>query len=160
MEITDFEQAKQIALRRLSVRARSSEELRRDLIARDVSATIADEIVTCFLEVGLLDDEDFAKQWVTSRRRTKSLSSSALRCELSEKGIIVSDEVMSHCEESDEDVAVNLARARAAIMVGKDRTTMMRRLIAQLERRGFTESVIRKTVMQVMDELGSITDDE
>jgi len=152
--ITDLEQARQIALRRLTVRARSAAELKQDLCRRHVAEDVADQIVTRFLAVGLLDDEDFARQWVTQRRASKSLSTARLHHELREKGVDASviSRVLDDVQDSEFEVALKLARAKVRTQSGRDRAAMTRRLAGQLERRGFSASVVRRAVIQVVDE--------
>ena len=61
--------AREIALRRLSVRARSRKELAQDLKSRDVPAEAAAAVLDRFAEVGLIDDAAFAEEWVEARGR-------------------------------------------------------------------------------------------
>jgi len=161
-EITDVEQAKQIGLKRLDTRSRTCQELHRDLRRHGVSESVANQVVARFVEVGLLNDLLFAQQWVETRRRTKSASRSKLGRELADKGLDESiiAEVLSDLNESEDEIALDLARSKLRSMSWLDSQTIMRRLAAQLERRGFSASVTRRTVMQVIDELGSIADDE
>ena len=153
--ITDPEQARTIALHRLSARARSKAELKKDLVQRHVEESVADQIVARFIEVGLVDDESFAKEWVASRRGPKSLSTARLKRELAGKGISPSviDEALSEADGSEADVALELARRRAKSLIGKDKATMTRRLAAQLERRGFSPTIVRRAVIQAVDEV-------
>ena len=153
-----LEQAKEIALRLLTVRARSRGELRAELVKRGADEDIAEQVVERFTEVGLLNDEDFAQQWVQQRRRSKSLSRSMLRRELAEKG--VSDEVIEFAlvdlEDSEAETALEFARLRVRTMSGLDRDRIMRRLAGQLARRGFSPGIVQRSVMQVISEIGSI----
>jgi len=153
--ITDLEQARTIALHRLSARARSKAELKKDLVQRHVEESVADQIVSRFIEVGLVDDESFAKEWVASRRGPKSLSTARLKRELAAKGISGSiiDEALIQADGSEAEIAVDLARKRAKSLIGKDRATMTRRLAAQLERRGFSQAIVRRAVIQAVDEV-------
>ena len=77
--------AREIALRRLSVRARSRKELAQDLKSRDVPAEAAAEVLDRFAEVGLINDAAFAEEWVESRGRRAGAS--RLRQELRVKGV-------------------------------------------------------------------------
>ena len=153
-EITDLEQARSIALRRLAVRARSAAELKQDLLRRHVAENLADQIVTRFAEVGLVNDEDFARQWVTERRASKSLSTARLTRELRGKGVsaAVISAVLGDVQDSEFDVALKLARSRVRTVAGHDRATMTRRLAGQLERKGFSSGVVRRAVVQAVDE--------
>jgi len=131
-------------------------------VARHVEESLANQIVTRFIEVGLVDDESFAREWVASRRGPKSLSTARLKRELKGKGIApnVIDEALGEADGSEAEVALQLARRRAKALVGKDRATMTRRLAAQLERRGFSQAVVRRAVIQAVDEVIDGTSDD
>src|SRR5947209_17197633 len=81
------EQARSLCLRLLTARARTRSELLGQLAKRgypdDVSASVLDRLVA----VGLVDDADFAEQWVSSRRAKAGKSRRALAAELHTKGV-------------------------------------------------------------------------
>ncbi|MDR2975352.1 MAG: recombination regulator RecX [Propionibacteriaceae bacterium] len=152
--ISDEATAYDIALRRLSVRARSEAELRRDLRQRRVEASTIDTVLSRLEHAGLVDDVEFARQWVEERQRRQGLSTARLSRELAGKGVTpdtIRQVVAQACQPQSE-IALEFARKRVRSMSGLDRTTMMRRLSGQLARRGFPESVVRTVVMTVADE--------
>ena len=162
----DLSQAKQMGLRRLGSRARSVAELRQYLLDQAVLEPVVDQVISRFIEVGLLDDAGFARAWVETRQISRSTSKSALRRELIEKGIseeIISN-ILAEIEPDDYEVAMGFALRRVKTMSGLDQLTVTRRLSAQLARRGFGSAVIRRTVEQVISqiggEVGNIADDE
>src|ERR1700754_4659121 len=81
------EQARALCLRLLTARARTRAELAEQLTKRgypdDVSALVLDRLT----DVGLVDDEDFAEQWVRSRRGNAGKGKRALAAGLRHKGI-------------------------------------------------------------------------
>src|SRR5437764_11668301 len=81
------EQARALCLRLLTARARTRAELAGQLAKRgypdDVSALVLDRLT----DVGLIDDEDFAEQWVRSRHVNAGKGKRALASELRTKGI-------------------------------------------------------------------------
>ncbi len=83
--------ARKILLDQLTGQARSRKELSDKLAARNVPAEIATRLLDRFEEVGLVDDEAFARSWVQSRQPGKKLARRALAQELRRKG--VADEV-------------------------------------------------------------------
>jgi len=143
-------EAREIALRRLSVRARSRKELAQDLKSRDVSPEVADELLNRFAEVGLIDDAAFAEEWVESRGHRSGAA--RLRQELRLKG--VADEHIADAiggrEDEDLTNARDLATRKAASMKGLDTIVRQRRLTAYLGRRGFSNAVIRRVVGEVL----------
>jgi regulatory protein len=143
--------AREIALRRLSVRARSRKELASDLKSRQVAPEIAEQVLDRFTEVGLIDDGAFAQEWVESRGRRSGTAK--LRQELRLKG--VSEERIAEATggRADEDLdnARALATRKAASMRGLDSLVRQRRLNAFLGRRGFSNAVIRRVIAELLD---------
>ena len=140
------EQARAVCLRLLTVRARTRAELEAQLTKRgypdDVSAAVLDRLA----EVGLIDDADFAEQWVRSRRVNAGKGKRALVTELRNKGVdnAVIDEVLA-------DVDAGAERQRAAELIrtrlrrerltDEDEPKVMRRLVAMLARRGYGQAM-------------------
>ncbi|MDR0283986.1 MAG: recombination regulator RecX [Propionibacteriaceae bacterium] len=157
----DFDAAKRIALRRLNARSRTSAELRADLVGRGAPAGVADAVVARFEAVGLLDDAAYARDWIESRQRSKSLSAARLRRELLGKGIaepVIADALAATVDEAD--IALAYARKRLGLMAGVERDVARRRLAGQLARRGFSQAVVMRTVRRVVDEReGSLAGD-
>src|SRR3954463_4910692 len=106
------EQARALCLRLLTARARTRAELAAQLTKRgypeDVSARVLDRLT----DVGLVDDEDFAEQWVRSRRVNAGKGRRALASELRTKGI--DDEVIAAALE---DIDSDAERSRAEQLV-------------------------------------------
>ncbi|HJR44716.1 MAG TPA: regulatory protein RecX [Actinomycetota bacterium] len=73
--------------RLLSVRARTEREVRDRLLAADFEAAVVEQTITRLDELGLLDDLDFAREWIKDRSARKNLGPRALRSELASKGI-------------------------------------------------------------------------
>lgn len=143
---------------------RSCAELKDDLLKRHVCEDLANQVVARFIEVGILNDAEFARAWVRSRRSLKMVSSMKLRRELVAKGVSVESitQALDEVEDTEAEIALSFARRRIRGLSGKDQATIQRRLSAQLARRGFAYSIIQKTVHQIMKEteLGTIADDE
>ena len=100
------------ALRFLEARPRSAAEVRRRL----TSAGYREELVTGAIErltdLGVLDDEAFARAWVESRDRARPRGERALRSELGRKGIDrqLTDEVLEVRETENPDADAGAAR--------------------------------------------------
>ena len=150
----EFERAKDVALRLLTVRDRSTAEIRRELGKRGAEPDVVDQVVQRLTEVGLLDDAKFARSWVSSRQSGRSLSRSRLGHELGERGVDAEavQEALAGAAGEDFDTALDLARRRVRSMGGLGADAMTRRLSGQLARRGFSWSVVRPVVSQVVAE--------
>ncbi len=75
------------AARFLEARSRSVDETRRRLLDAGYLGPLVDGAVARLVELGLLDDEAFARAWVASRDRAHPRGERALRTELVRKGI-------------------------------------------------------------------------
>src|SRR5690606_32075881 len=84
----DAEQvARKILLDQLTGQARSRAELETKLARKGVPKHVATRLLDRFEEVGLVDDEAFARLWVQSRQASRGLARRALAQELRRKGI-------------------------------------------------------------------------
>jgi regulatory protein len=144
--------AREIALRQLTVRARSKEELRQALAKRKVPEAAIQAVLERFGEVGLIDDTAFAQAWVESGKR-RLRGPKAMALELRRKG--VADEIVAGvlAEVSSEDelqAATTLAEKKLRSLSGIGREAAYRRLTGALARRGFSTPVISQVVRQAL----------
>jgi regulatory protein len=151
--------ARKILLDALTGQARSRKELRDKLARRDVPADLAERLLDRFTEVGLVDDEAFARSWVESRQRSRGLARRALAQELRRKG--VDDETtrtaLDEIDPDDEEAAARaLVRKKLRSLRGVDRTTATRRLAGLLARKGYPAAM---AFAVVREELGAADDD-
>lgn len=155
--------ARTILLRRLAAAPRTRAELRSDLLRRDIPETVADRVLDRFVEVGLIDDGEFARLWVASRQRTRGSARSVLRHELRGKGV-ADEEVSQALEDIDDEQerarGLALAQGRLRSMQRLDPDARKRRLVSMLMRRGYRQGVAFSVVAEAMsvdaaDEFGS-----
>lgn len=143
------EVAKEIALRRLTVRARTRAELGADLARRNVPPEVADEVLDRFEEVGLVNDADFARLWVSGR---SGASSRRLRDELRAKGVAAED-IEAALGEVDDEADLAAARTFAAKKLrtsgNLDQLVRDRRLVGALARRGFGSGIVAQVLREV-----------
>jgi regulatory protein len=147
--------ARQILLRRLTEQPRSRAELAESLARRQVPSEIATRLLDRFTEVGLIDDEAFARAWVQSRMTGKGLARRALAMELRRKGIDdeLAREVLDNIDADDEDAAARaVVRRRLRSTRGLDAQVRMRRLAGALARKGYPPGVALRIVRE---ELGA-----
>lgn len=144
--------ARAIALRKLAAQARTRQELDQALRKKNVPDETADAVLDRLEEVGLVDDQAFAQDWVASRQQRRHLSRSALRRELQAKGIGREDldEALATVDSDDElEAARALATKKTAAMRSLEPIVRDRRLAGALARRGFGSGIIST----VLDEL-------
>lgn len=145
------------SLKLLGARARSRAELSERLARKGFDAgavrTLLDDLERC----GLIDDADFAEQWVHFRHRDGARSRRALRVELQNKG--VDDEriaaALDRISEADERArAAELVRrtvARRSLPAADDVNACrreQRRLLGMLARKGYSSEVAFAAVNQ------------
>ncbi len=107
--------ARTILLDQLTGRARSRRELADKLASRNVPTDIATRLLDRFEEVGLIDDEAFARAWVSGRQSAKGVAPRALAQELRRKGIDdeVAREALDEVDPADvEEAARRLVRKK------------------------------------------------
>lgn len=83
----ELRDAMERAGRLLSVRARTEQEIRRRLAEAEYAEGVVEQTVGRLVELGLLDDLSFARQWIEERAARKSLGPRALTSELAAKGV-------------------------------------------------------------------------
>src|SRR5215211_4402537 len=81
------EQARALCLRLLTARARTRAELAGQLTKRGYPDDVSTRVLDRLAEVGLINDADFAEQWVRSRRLHAGKGKRALAAELRTKGV-------------------------------------------------------------------------
>jgi regulatory protein len=157
------------AARFLEPRARSVTEVRRRLTGAGYRVDLVDGAIERLLELGVLDDEAFARAWVESRDRARPRGERALRQELGLKGIDRStvDLVLAERREaaagapddegdvgSVDQVAAERLLARNARSLSRvaDPRQRRQRAYALLARNGFDPEVCRTVAAMVADD--------
>lgn len=148
---------RKILLDQLTGQARSRKELSDKLSSRDVPPEIATRLLDRFEEVGLINDEAFAKAWIESRQPSKGLARRALAQELRRKGI--EDEVaraaLDEIDPDDEEAtARELVRKKLRSLRGVDDTAATRRLVGMLARKGYGSGLAFAVVREELASFG------
>jgi regulatory protein len=152
-EADPVEVARLIVLRRLERGPRTRAQLEQACARRNVPEWAVTQLLDRFAELGLVDDEAYARAWVRSRHAGRGLGRRALRHELLTRGVDrdVIDEAVAEITSDDEDAAARaLVRARRPGLARYDRTTQRRRLVALLARRGYSAAVAAAVVAREM----------
>lgn len=155
---SDPEAARQYCLRLLSGRPRTKVELGDAMRRKGFDEQIVDEILDRYAEVGMIDDEVFARAWVDSRHRGRGLSKRALAGELRRKGVepeFVDAAVSAVSEDDERTAALELARRRYRGMSAQPPEVVLRRLVGVLARKGYGAAVAIPVVKQVLSEADS-----
>ncbi len=141
--------ARTIVLRRLAARAQTRHELEQALRVRKVPAAVAQQVLDRMAGVGLVDDAEFAANWVESRQQRRHLSAPALRRELQAKGVD-RDTIEAALAPVDAEAELTAARAlverKSAAMADVPEQVRYRRLAGLLSRRGFGPAAIARVL--------------
>ena len=152
--------ARSIVLRKLAARAHTRAELERVLKTKRVPEEAIDTVLDRMVEVGLVDDEVFARDWVESRQRRRFLSKSALRQELTRKGVEreeIESAVGAVGAEDELAAARALAEKKAPALAKLDPQVRYRRMAGLLGRRGFSSGVVGRVLSEKLGDRAEIT---
>ncbi len=160
--IDDPQVVLEAAARFLETRSRSVTEVRRRLTGAGYRSDLVQGAIERMLELGVLDDEAFARAWVESRDRARPRGERAIRAELGLKGVDRSSidlvlaerrEAVSRRHDVDDTDAVSpdrvaaerlLARHRRALDGVTDPRQRRQRAYALLARSGFDPETCRE----------------
>ncbi|MBA8960613.1 regulatory protein [Rhodococcus percolatus] len=131
------------------------------LAKKGYSPEIAERVLDRLTEVGLVNDADFAQQWVHSRHTYSGKGKRALALELRRKGIGQEDatEALAQIDSEDERArATELVEKKLRTVSADDRDRAVRRLVSMLARRGFPQGMAFEVVKEQLDRAGAETD--
>jgi regulatory protein len=143
---TREEQAHALCLRLLTARARSRAELIGKMAKHGYPDEVAEAVLSRLVSVGLVDDEDFAAQWVRSRHMYSGKGKRALAAELRIKGVDAEviaaalDGIDAGAERGRAEQLVERKLRREVLAEGDD-SKVMRRLVGMLARRGYSQTM-------------------
>ncbi|GAC70830.1 regulatory protein RecX [Gordonia soli] len=150
------------ALRLLGVRARSRQEMRDRLTKKGFEPAVVDDVMTRLDRSQLLDDDDFATEWVRSRHMHSGRGRVALRQELRQKGVdsaIIENALEEIDPAGERAIAARLVERKLSVsdaeLAQQDRVhreKVFRRLAGMLLRRGYPQSLAIEVVEQVLAE--------
>jgi regulatory protein len=133
-------------LRLLTARARSRAELIGKMAKHGYPDEVAEAVLSRLVSVGLVDDEDFAAQWVRSRHTYSGKGKRALAAELRTKGVDAEviaaalDGIDAGAERGRAEQLVERKLRREVLAEGDD-PKVMRRLVGMLARRGYNQTM-------------------
>jgi regulatory protein len=140
------------ALRLLSRRPRSEQELRQAWDRRGVAPEVQAAALEHLRRTGQVDDAAFAATWVENRGAFRPRSVRALRSELRRKGVDESAIATAVDGLDETEAAYRAAQRFAQRAAGLPEQEFHRRLGGQLARRGFDWEIIRAAVRRVWAE--------
>jgi regulatory protein len=157
------------AARFLEARARSIGEVRRRLTSAGYQADLVEGAITRLGELGMLDDEAFARAWVESRDRARPRGERALADELRLRGVdrtVITAalderrEASAGAESADDEIAPSADEAAATRLLERNSRLLARvvdprarrqRAYALLARNGFDPGVCAALAARVVE---------
>ena len=148
------------ALGLLDQRARSRSELRERLLKAEFEPQLVDEVVNDLAASGLVNDAQFASEWVRQRAARRGKSARALDMELRDKGVEGADRAaaLEQISDADEERTARAVAEKAARKVNSapaDRAEYdkhLRRIVGALARRGFNQGMALRIGREALDE--------
>lgn len=148
----------EIALRRslhfLSIRARTEKEMTTYLDKKGYEPALIERVIARLKEDKLVDDLDFAQNWLDSRQRFRPRSKSLMKLELRQKGV-ADDEIEQALQSSnldDLDLAMEAGRKLSRRYQNLEKSEYDRKLGAALQRRGFSYGIVRECLPSLWGE--------
>ena len=155
-EIEAADAAKQVLFRRLSHAPRTRKELAKDLKDKDISDEVANVALDRFEEVGLINDQALASNYVSSQHERKGLGKNALRQQLRAKGVSddVALEAISQISDDQEfQAAFALACKKIRSLQKDDAKTQLRKIVGVLARKGYSSNLAFRVAKEVITDL-------
>ncbi len=148
-----FEGAYQRALNFLSYRIRSEKEIRLNLNKHQIPEEIIEGVLERLRGASLVNDRDFASQWVENRVQFKPRGKRALSSELFQKGISnqIIEDVLAELNE--EELAYKFARNKITKLSDLDEKTFQKKLSGFLTRRGFPYHINKEVIFTLWNEI-------
>lgn len=147
-----YSEAMSIALYALAPRAKSRDELLKQLVKRGVDTDIANSVLDSLELQGLLNDLEFAKLWSESRQRSKKLSKRVIADELRAKGVsqdIINEVIEQIDDESEYAQALLLAQRKFNSISHLDPEVVYRRISGLLARKGYDHGICSKIMREL-----------
>lgn len=148
--------ARAVVLRLLTGAPKSRSELEKALRRKGCPDDVAARVLDRYAEVGLVDDEAYARAFVRSKQAGRGLARRALTHELRAKGVAdeIAEAVLDEVDPQDERGRAHaLVEKRLRAMHGLDRATQTRRLSGMLARKGYGHDVARSVISEALDAL-------
>jgi regulatory protein len=150
--------ARQICLRLITIEPRTRAQLAQAMQRKQIPDHVAEGILDRFTEVGLIDDQAFARAWVESRHHSRGLSRGALSTELRRRGVDA-DDVREAVETLDPDQEAATARQivdrKLRSTRGQPYEARMRRLVGALARKGYGAALSFRIVREALEAEGA-----
>ena len=145
--------ARESVLRRLAAAPRTYAQLRDGLLDRGFEMHVITAVLDRYVEVGLINDTEFAEMWVRSRHSIRGSARSVLRRELRDKGVPAEEAesaLATITDEAERERAGDLVRRKIVSTARLEPQARVRRLTSMLARRGYPPGICFAVVGEVL----------
>lgn len=155
MDDDKYQKLRDYALKLLSYRPRSVQEIRGKLmqlsIKRGIKLTYVDKVISDLTTLNLLNNEEFAKWWLEQRQTFRPKGEKLLKMELKSKGIekeVIDRIFTKKPEEKNRELenALTVARKKFPLYKNLPKEKIKIRLAGHLVRRGFAWEIIYQVI--------------
>ncbi len=157
-DIRNFDEymyGKKAALDYLSYRIRSISEIKKKLKTKKLSEGNIERVITHLTELGLVNDEDFARQLINEKIKNKPAGKKLLQQKLFEKGIPknISEDVLNNIFTSDieKELAQKLYDKLKPKLIGLEIQDRKKKIYETLARKGFDYDIINEIIRAKAD---------
>ncbi|NOS83709.1 MAG: hypothetical protein HOP31_01085 [Ignavibacteria bacterium] len=154
-EFDEYIYGKKISFDYLSYRIRTISEIKKKLKTKDISPVIIDKVIHHLNELGLINDEEFAKQLITEKIKNKPSGKRLLQQKLFEKGISkqVSESAIEKylTEEDEKNMAIKVYDKLKPKLNGLDKQKAKQKIYETLARKGFDLDIINEIIREKAD---------
>src|ERR1700678_1064873 len=162
IEVGDPEaRARQICLRLLTIAPRTRAHLAQALHRRGVPDEAAENVLSRFTDVGLIDDAAFARAWVESRHHSRGLSRRSLSAELRRNGV-ANEDIREAVDTLDPEQEVATARRLVEQKMAATRSqppeARARKAAGLLARKGYPPGLVFRLIKEFLEQEGEALD--
>jgi regulatory protein len=147
------EKAKEVALRFIEYRPRSTAETRQHLLKKEYPEDVVERVIERLTAVELLNDAAFASYWVEQRQTFKPRSQLAIQQELRQKGVerqAIDDALQSVDEVT---AATRAAEPKARRWKDLPEEEFFKNVGSYLQRRGFSYDIVKEVTATLWEEV-------
>lgn len=137
------------AMRLISIRPRSTKELKDKLILKKYNLSLIDKVLHDLKKEKFLDDKTFTKQWIYHRTEFSGHGKRRIESELFKKGVIseIIEKEIPKIKESQELLrALGIAQKKQPLIRETDKYKKREKLAAFLSRKGYSWEIIKKVL--------------
>lgn len=149
------DRAKTTILNILSMVAKTRSQLEQRLAEKGHSPEVIEEAINRMIEVGVIDDAAFARNYTSSLHDGRGLARKAISRELHQKGIdqeTIEEALEGLDSDAERERAIDLVRKKARTTSNLDPQARVRRLVGMLARKGYPGNVAFSVVKEVLAE--------